>query len=409
MEEIDRQTVPSGEAERSRRRPLGAPAPGEVSRATAPGRRAAPRPRGRRPPTAAAGTSRACSAGLAEAEPEQRRRVEQRRMDEERQAIAAAPATRLAQAGASRTAARAGSPRRCSAGCRTRSSARARNRASAVTSAAAPATIASRLQNAGRVQPVAMGERQRHAHQRQERACDAVRQKPHRRREGQHRRDQPEVGEIPDQVIGRHPDQREAAREVDRVDAARFSRRVGRRLLRRSRRGFEQRVVENELALELDRPGHQHVVVRGPPFDHEFAARQADRRLRAISPRRDAATPASRRRPNRRRASARRRAPTPAPLTSSRAMISAKVTLAFSGNIGWASILAPQAAASIARKIGDEERRVRVAHVDGCGGAQRREAVAFGPVQRRPAACPRPRARSGMSAQPSRGAPMSTR
>ena len=66
-----------------------------------------------------------------------------------------------------------------------------------------------------------MSERQRHANQKQERARHNMRQKPHLRRERQHRRGEPNVGKVPAEVVDRHADERQAARQVDGVDAAR--------------------------------------------------------------------------------------------------------------------------------------------------------------------------------------------
>ena len=66
-----------------------------------------------------------------------------------------------------------------------------------------------------------MGERQRYADQRQKDARHAVRQEPHRGRERQERGNETKVGEIPAEVVDAHPNQRQAAGAIDRVDAAR--------------------------------------------------------------------------------------------------------------------------------------------------------------------------------------------
>ena len=104
-----------------------------------------------------------------------------------------------------------------------------------------------------------------------------MRQEPHRRGEGQKRRSKSKVGEVPAEVVDRHAYQRQAPRAIDGVDAARALARafLDSAALRSRRRGFKQRVVENEFAFEFDRAGHQHVIVRNAPFDHEFAAGQA--------------------------------------------------------------------------------------------------------------------------------------
>ena len=71
------------------------------------------------------------------------------------------------------------------------------------------------------VQPVAMGKRQRHANQEQERARHHVRQQPHLRRERQHWRGKPEIGQVPAQVVDGHAHERQTAGAIDGVDAAR--------------------------------------------------------------------------------------------------------------------------------------------------------------------------------------------
>ena len=130
-----------------------------------------------------------------------------------------------------------------------------------------------------KVKPVTMGERQRHADQGEEHARHNMGQKPHLRRERQHGRGKPKVGEVPAEVVDGHADERQAARAIDRVDAARaLARAVVPAPLRRSRRrGFEQGFVESERALVFDRAGHQHMVVGGAPLDDEVAARQTHR------------------------------------------------------------------------------------------------------------------------------------
>ena len=75
-----------------------------------------------------------------------------------------------------------------------------------------------------------MGERQRHADQREKGAGDDMRQRPRRRRERRRRRDQAEMGEVPDQMVDDHAGQRAAARSIDRGDARGF-RRLARQLL----------------------------------------------------------------------------------------------------------------------------------------------------------------------------------
>ena len=76
------------------------------------------------------------------------------------------------------------------------------------------------------IEPARMGQRQRNADQAEKRARDQMRQRAGRRREGQRRRDQAEMGEVPDQVIDDHAGERGAARDVDRGDAPELGRSV---------------------------------------------------------------------------------------------------------------------------------------------------------------------------------------
>ena len=200
------------------------------------------------------------------------------------------------------------------------------------------------------------------------------------------------------------PIERDAAGAIDRVDAAawRAAPRSSASVPVAHARGFEQRAVEHELALELDRAGHQHVVVGCAPFDDKLAARKADPcpcAPEARGGRRD------QRRAGRRAAGERQ--PDPA-LPDPRPTASRRLDLG-EGDVGLLGKhrmdLDPRAqpAASIAARSGDEEHRVRIAHVDDCGRPEAGDRIAVGPAGSRPAACPGPACASGMSSQPSRG------
>src|SRR5271167_3154036 len=195
---------------------------------------------------------------------------------------------------------------------------------------------------------MAMGERQRYADQGEKDARDHMRQEPHRRRERQKRRNKAKVGEVPGQVVAGHSDQRQAADAVDGVDAARA-------LARGALRGFAAVhgvAASSNASSRTNTPSYstgpvistwssagRHSMISSPPGSRTVA-------LRSISPRRDAATTVAQAAEPRASVSPTPRSHTRA-LTSSRAMTWAKVTLAFSGNIGWTSILAPSSAASM--------------------------------------------------------------
>ena len=103
----------------------------------------------------------------------------------------------------------------------------------------------------------------------------------------------------------------------------------------------EQRRIEAALELELDRAGHQHVIVALAPFDREIAARQRDAHLAP------GALAAARRRPRRRRPpsrrpwSGRRRAPRCGSRCARATCTAQSVMLARSGKIGWFSSSGP--------------------------------------------------------------------
>ena len=71
------------------------------------------------------------------------------------------------------------------------------------------------------VKLVTMSERERYANQGEKYARHNVGQKPHLRRERQHGRGKPKVGEVPAEVVDGHADKRQTARAIDSVDAPR--------------------------------------------------------------------------------------------------------------------------------------------------------------------------------------------
>ena len=242
-----------------------------------------------------------------------------------------------------------------------------------------------------RVEPVAMGERQRNADQGQKRARHHMRQEPQRRRERQIGRNKTKVGEVPAQVVGAMPriatpraqsmastrPRRSPALPpsftTPRLQATRRRERIRPRIRpgRSSARGRRRRAIRSTSSP----PGRRTVPLRSI----SPSARRGDEGRaggRAAGERQaDAALPDAR-------------------LESSRAMISANETLAFSGNIGWSSISGAELCRIDAREIGDEEDRMRIAHVDGRGrpsplGGRRHRAKG------RRAACRRPHARAG--------------
>ena len=343
--------------------------------------------------------------GLPEAEPKQHRRIEQGRVDEERHRDRDAPRRRGSPTPAPRSkAARGGSRRRCSGGCRTRSS-RPGAKMSFRLSPAPPRRRRSRAAPEGRqVQPVAMGERQRHSDQRQERARDGVRKEPHRGRKGQHRRDQAIVGEVPAQMKGRHADQRDAAGAVDRVDAA-------------ARRPPAAPVAltsaaSNSAASRTNSPSNSTGPVistwssSAPPFDDEFAARQAHRSLALREAETEAATTVAQAAEPQARVS-------PTPRSQTRAVTRharrsrAKVMLAFSGNIGWTSIRAPHPAASTPGKVATKNTACGLPMLTAEAGPNAATGSPSGQSSS-PASCPRPREQAECPPA-SRGGPMSTR
>ena len=142
------------------------------------------------------------------------------------------------------------------------------------------------------VKPVAMGKRQRHADQSEERARHDVRQEPHLRRERQHGRGKPKIGEVPAQMVDAHADERQAARAIDRVDAARgvLIRAVIRRLARVPR---SRAAASNKASSRMNAPSYstgpvirtwssepRHSMMRSPPGRRTVP-------LRSMSPSRD--------------------------------------------------------------------------------------------------------------------------
>ena len=196
------------------------------ARSASQGRRADARRRGRRRrrrPRAGAGASRPCSATPRRARATRARadrtasngQGPARRSPPSRPRGSPTPAPQ-------RTARQGGSRPRCSGGCRRRCRAPgAKTRLASGHQRRGRADDHEPSQEGAQVQPVAMGERQRYADQREEDARHAVRQEPHRRGEGQERRDETKVGEVPGEVVDRHADQRQAPRAIDGVDAAR--------------------------------------------------------------------------------------------------------------------------------------------------------------------------------------------
>ena len=191
MHEIDRQAVPAGEAYRARRRRAGAPALGPLQ--PRPRRPASAPRRGRERRRPAQGRSGRQSSvfGSASPSPSHNSQGGSNRGERMRNGaqIAATPTARLAHGGAATN----GPARRLatamqwrmpkvmgSLGAKTRLPSSHQRRRAGDDREAAP--------EGPKVQPVAMGERQRNADENEERARHNVRQEPHLRRERQHRR-----------------------------------------------------------------------------------------------------------------------------------------------------------------------------------------------------------------------------
>ena len=140
---------------------------GRVSQSMTPGSRATPRPRKTTPAHGRSGRQSSVF-GSASPSPSHRSQGGSNKVERMKNgaAIAAKPIARLAQAGAVTN----GAARRLATAMQWRmpkvmGSLGAKTKLPAVTSAAAPATIASAAPEGPQVQPVAMGERQRHANQ----------------------------------------------------------------------------------------------------------------------------------------------------------------------------------------------------------------------------------------------------
>ena len=318
MDEIDRQAVPAGEADRARRRRPRAPTvwPKSAPPRT-PGNRATPRPRKTTPAHGRSGRQSRVF-GSASPKPSHRSQGGSNRVERPSHgaAIAAKPIARLAQAGAlderrgeeARDRDAMKNAKGDGLARREDEAARGHQRRGAGDDRKAPPEGA-------QVQPLAMGKRERYADQDEERARHDMREEPHLRRERQRTAGQAENRRGPSSG-GRRPCRRapDRARNRQRRRDPSACSRCRRRQRRRSRRrGFEQGVVENERAFVLDRAGHQHVVVRAAPLNDEVAAREthcplAIHEFEARPQRRG-----SRRRPSRRRGSNQRRAPRPLP------------------------------------------------------------------------------------------------
>ena len=255
------------------------------------------------------------------------------------------------------------------------------------------------LPERGQVEAPAMRERQRHADQREERARHHMREHPHRRREGKERRRQPVSGEIPTQVIGRHADERDGARDIEA-----------------STRPFDPRAVAGSAVTTRLRTGSRSERIRlrtrpGRSSARGRPSRATRSRVRRRAVGRSPRVPASpARTPATRVAQAAEPqasvSPTPRSqtraVTSFRELIWAKVTLAFSGNIGCVSMRGSELRGVDARKIGHEENGVGIAHADRRRRPERFRRIAVRPDQRDAAACRRLHARAGCPA--SRGA-----
>src|SRR6202453_3210716 len=258
------------------------------------------------------------------------------------------------------------------------------------------------------VEPIAMGKRQRNPNKKKERARRTARQEPHLRRERQHRRGKPEVGQVPAQVVDSHAHERQPARAIYGVDAARVivSAAVGPGV------GAHGAAASNKASSRMNAPSYstapvistwssepRHSMMRSPPGRRTAPLRSMSSSRAAATKVAQAADPQARVRPT-------PRSHTRA-LTSSRARTSANVTLAFSGNIGSTSILGPRSAPSTLVRFGTKNTAWGLPMLT--TEASPSAAGAWPSGHRLTRRVSGTACRSGMASQSRRGGPMSTR